>query len=67
MTEHGYPFDPANQYEPAYASGPASQAAFLTALVPTLFDARADAVFVTERDNLSGQYASRRRARGQCA
>jgi Cellulase (glycosyl hydrolase family 5) len=58
VTEHGYPSDPAFQYDPAYTSGPASQAAFLTASIPTLFDAGADAVFVTERDNLSGQYAS---------
>jgi hypothetical protein len=58
VTEHGYPSDPAFQYDPAYASGPASQAAFLTASIPTLLDAGADAVFVTERDNLSGQYAS---------
>lgn len=58
VTEHGYPSDPAFQYDPAYASGPASQAAFLAASIPTLIDAGAEAVFVTERDNLTGQYAS---------
>lgn len=58
VTEHGYPSDPAFQSDPAYASGLPSQAAFLTASVPTLFDAGADAVFVTERDNLTGQFAS---------
>jgi hypothetical protein len=58
VTEHGYPSDPAYQYDPAYAAGPPSQAAFLSASIPTLIDAGADAVFVTERDNLNGQYAS---------
>ncbi len=58
VTEHGYPADPAFQYDPAYAGGAASQAAFLQASIPTLLDAGASAVFVTERDNLGGQFAS---------
>jgi hypothetical protein len=58
VTEHGYPSDPSFQYDPAYASGAPSQAAFLTASIPTLLDAGADAVFVTERDNLGGEFAS---------
>ena len=58
VTEHGYPSDPAFQYDPSYAAGPASQAAYLTASVPTLVDAGASEVFVTERDNLGGQFAS---------
>ena len=58
VTEHGYPADPAYQYDPAYNSGPDSQAAYLTASIPTLIDAGASEVFVTERDNLSGQFAS---------
>lgn len=58
VTEHGYPSDPAFQYDPAYASGLSSQAAYLTASIPTLLDAGANAVFVTERDNLGGQFAS---------
>jgi hypothetical protein len=58
VTEHGYPSDPAYQYDPAFAGGAASQAAYLTASVPTLIDAGASQVFVTERDNLSGQWAS---------
>jgi hypothetical protein len=58
VTEHGYPADPAYQYDPAYASGPDSQAAYLTASIPTLIDAGASEVFVTERDNLGGQFAS---------
>ena len=58
VTEHGYPSDPAFQYDASYAAGLNSQAAYLAASVPTLIDAGADEVFVTERDNLSGQYAS---------
>jgi hypothetical protein len=58
VTEHGYPADSSFQYDPAYAGGAASQASFLTASIPTLIDAGASAVFVTERDNLGGQFAS---------
>ncbi len=58
ITEHGYPSDPAFQYDPSYAGGSASQAAFLGASIPTLLDAGAAKVFVTERDNLGGQFAS---------
>lgn len=58
VTEHGYPSDSAYQYDPQYDSGPESQATFLTASVPTLLDAGAQMVFVTERDNLGGQFAS---------
>ena len=58
VTEHGYPSDPPFQYDSAYSGGPSSQAAYLAASVPTLIDAGAGEVFVTERDNLSGQYAS---------
>jgi hypothetical protein len=58
VTEHGYPSDPSFQYDPAYASGLPSQAAFLTASIPTLLEAGAGAVFVTQRDNLGGEFAS---------
>ena len=58
VTEHGYPADPTFEYEPSYAAGAASQAAYLTASVPTLLGAGASEVFVTERDSLSGQFAS---------
>jgi hypothetical protein len=58
VTEHGYPSDPAFQYDSAYAAGQASQAAFLTASIPTLIDAGAGEVFVTERDDLGGEFAS---------
>ena len=58
VTEHGYPSDPTFQYDPAYSAGPSSQTAYLAASVVTLIDAGASKVFVTERDNLAGQYAS---------
>jgi hypothetical protein len=58
ITEHGYPSDPVYQYDHGFAGGAAAQAAFLTASVPTLVGAGAAEVFVTERDNLGGQYAS---------
>ncbi len=58
VTEHGYPSDPAYQYDPSYTGGPGSQSAYLTASIPTLLDAGAAEVFVTERDNLGGQFAS---------
>jgi hypothetical protein len=58
VTEHGYPADPAFQFDPRYKNGDASQAAYLSASIPSLVDAGAGEVFVTERDNLSGQFAS---------
>ena len=58
ITEHGYPSDPAFEYDSTYAGGSGSQAAFLAASIPTLLDAGAAKVFVTERDNLGGQFAS---------
>ena len=58
ITEPGYPSDRAFQYDPSYAGGSDSQAAFLDASIPTLLDAGAAKVFVTERDNLGGQFAS---------
>jgi hypothetical protein len=58
VSEHGYPADPQYQYDPGYTAGEAAQASFLTASVPTLLDAGASMVFVTERDNLGGAFAS---------
>jgi hypothetical protein len=58
ITEHGYPSDPQYQYDPGYTGGATAQASFLEASVPTLVDAGAAEVFVTERDNLSGPFAS---------
>src|SRR6202012_5675813 len=57
-TEHGYPSDPAYQYDPGYTGSESAQAAYLEASLPTLIDAGAAAVFVTERDNLTGPFAS---------
>ena len=58
VTEHGYPSDPAYQYDPGYTGGTSAQAAYLAASIPTLVDAGAAEVFVTERDNLTGQFSS---------
>ncbi|MGZ4299001.1 MAG: choice-of-anchor D domain-containing protein [Solirubrobacteraceae bacterium] len=58
VTEHGYPSDPAYQYDPGYTGGEAAQAAYLAASIPTLVDAGAAEVLVTERDNLTGPFAS---------
>ncbi|MEA2363273.1 MAG: polysaccharide biosynthesis protein PslG [Thermoleophilaceae bacterium] len=63
VTEHGYPADPAFQWDPAYrgtdaASGGAAQAALLRDSIPLLAHAGADQVFVTLRDNLYGEYLS---------
>ncbi len=58
VTEHGYPSDPQYQYDPGYMGDPAAQASYLAASIPTLLDAGAAEVFVTERDNLGGQFAS---------
>ena len=58
VTEHGYPADPAYQSDPGYRGGEAQQAAYLTQSIVGLGEAGAEQVFVTLRDNLSGQYAS---------
>ena len=58
VTEHGYPADPSYQWDPAYRTGADAQSAYLQASVPTLIDAGASRVFVTERDNLNGADAS---------
>jgi hypothetical protein len=58
VTEHGYPSDQELQYDPSFAAGALSQVAYLNASIPTLIDAGAGEVFVTERDNLGGQFAS---------
>jgi hypothetical protein len=58
VTEHGYPADPAFQTDRAYAGGDPSQAAYLTQTLVGLGEAGAEQVFVTQRDNLEGEYAS---------
>jgi len=63
VTEHGYPADPAFQWDPAYrgtdgATGEQAQAALLRDSIPLLAKAGADQVFVTLRDNLYGEFLS---------
>ncbi|MGO9955868.1 MAG: hypothetical protein ACLP50_07765 [Solirubrobacteraceae bacterium] len=63
VTEHGYPSNPAYQYDPSYhgttpQTGLDEQAAYLRASVPALITAGAAKVFITERDNLGGAFAS---------
>jgi hypothetical protein len=63
VTEHGYPADPAFQWDPAFrgtdpVSGSQAQAALLERSVPLLAKAGAGEIFVTLRDNLYGEYLS---------
>jgi len=58
VTEAGYPADPTYQRDPAYRGGAGAQARYLTAVVPAMIRAGAAKVFVTERDALSGPFAS---------
>ena len=63
VTEHGYPADPAFQWDPAFrgndvGSGERAQAALLERSIPLLARAGAGQVFVTLRDNLYGEYLS---------
>jgi hypothetical protein len=63
VTEHGYPSDPAYQTDPHYRghdrrSGLIAQARYLAHSVPALLHAGAAKVFVTERDDLTGRFAS---------
>jgi len=58
ITEAGYPADPSHQNDPAYRGGADAQARYLTAAVPAMIWAGAARVFITERDVLSGAFAS---------
>jgi hypothetical protein len=63
VTEHGYPADPAFQWDPAYrgtdaATGNAAQADLLRHSIPLLAKAGASQIFITLRDNLYGEYLS---------
>lgn len=58
VTEHGYPSDPAYQRDPRFRHGERSQAGYLRASLRTLLRAGAARVFVTQRDNLDGEFAS---------
>jgi hypothetical protein len=72
VTETGYPSNPLYQYDPAFkgsddVSGENAQAAYLSQALPTLLYTGVGKVFVTERDNLTGQYASEGLIGGQVA
>jgi hypothetical protein len=58
VTEAGYPADPSQQNDPAYGGGAGAQARYLTAAVPAMIRAGAAKVFITERDAMSGPFAS---------
>jgi hypothetical protein len=58
VTETGYPSDRRHQYERGYQHGQRSQAAFLAQALPRMFDSGVSRVYVTERDNLGGAFAS---------
>jgi hypothetical protein len=58
VTETGYPADPVWQTEPGYRDGPVSQAKWMSAVIPGMLKAGSAMVFVTERDSLSGRFAS---------
>ena len=58
VTEAGYPADPTQQCDPAYKGGPRAQARWLEAAIPAVLRAGAGMVFVTERDQQSGPFAS---------
>jgi hypothetical protein len=63
VTEHGYPADPAFQWDPAYrgtsvGSGELAQADLLEHSVKLLAGAGAGQIFITLRDNLYGEYLS---------
>jgi hypothetical protein len=58
VTETGYPADPSQQTYPGYQDGAPAQARYLKAVVPEMIRAGAAKVFATERDTLTGPYAS---------
>jgi hypothetical protein len=58
VSEHGYPADPAYQWDPAYRGGEAQQAAYLAASLPALLHGGAARVFVSLRDSRGGPWAS---------
>jgi hypothetical protein len=58
VTETGYPADRAWQTDHGYRDGAASQARWMTTIIPAMLRAGAAMVFVTERDSLTGRYAT---------
>jgi hypothetical protein len=58
VTETGYAADRAYQVDPGYRDGAVSQAKWMAAVIPAMLGAGAAMVFVTERDSMSGRFAS---------
>jgi hypothetical protein len=58
ITEHGYPADPAYQWDPKYRGGEQAQAEYLAASLPRLLRAGASRIFVSLRDSRGGPWAS---------
>jgi hypothetical protein len=58
VTETGYPASPAFQTQPRYQDGPNAQARWMTTAIPAMLHAGAAIVFVTERDTMTGPFAS---------
>ena len=58
ITETGYPADPSQQTDPAYRGGAPAQARYLQTVIPKMLRAGAGLVFITERDALTGPYAT---------
>jgi hypothetical protein len=58
ITEAGYPANPAWQTDPTYQGGAAAQAHYLATAIPDMIAAGAAKVFITERDSMTGPYAS---------
>ncbi|HET7047390.1 MAG TPA: hypothetical protein VFI54_03895 [Solirubrobacteraceae bacterium] len=58
VTETGYPADPAYQTDPGYRNGATSQAKWMSRVIPAMLGSGAAMVFVTERDSLTGRFAS---------
>lgn len=57
VTEHGYPADPAYQWDERF-QGELGQARYLSRSLPALIGAGVDRIFVTLRDNRGGTWAS---------
>ncbi|MGZ4185467.1 MAG: hypothetical protein ACXVFA_09035 [Solirubrobacteraceae bacterium] len=58
VTETGYPADPASQTDPGYRHGASSQAKWMSRVIPAMLDSGAAMVYITERDSLTGRFAS---------
>ncbi len=58
VTEAGYPADPSQQADPAYRGGATAQARYVRTVIPAMLRAGASVVFITERDALTGPYAT---------